>query len=100
MTKNDERKLGNWSSPDLRTLTQAACWRFDNRQTDDEIARSLGVSRRTLARWKHYPETKYLIAVFIAYSSSLHKERRDTEWRLAFDGEMAELDAALNRELR
>ena len=55
--------------PDTETLEAAAAMLWEDRLTDEEIAQSLGVSRRTLARWKLRPDLEAMVAV--------HRER----WR-------------------
>lgn len=37
-------------------VAEAARCCFRDAQTDEQIAAAFGVSRRTLARWKHHPE--------------------------------------------
>jgi len=43
-------------------LGRAAAWCAQDRETDVEIARRLGIGRRTLARWKHRPEFRAALA--------------------------------------
>ena len=48
--------------PTPEELGRAAAWCARDRETDVEIARRLGIGRRTLARWKHRPELRAALA--------------------------------------
>jgi hypothetical protein len=49
------REGGRFAPPDEATIDEAGRRCYWDEQNDEEIARGLGVSRRTLARWKHHP---------------------------------------------
>ncbi len=51
-----QNRRGEGQAPDPRTIGRAALLCWHDRYNDEKIARSLGISRRTLARWKHRPE--------------------------------------------
>lgn len=48
--------------PTPEEIGRAAAWCVQDRATDVEIARRLGIGRRTLARWKHRPEFRAALA--------------------------------------
>lgn len=49
---------GRAQEPDRRALLFAAALLWEDRATDAQIAAALGISRRTLARWKHRPDMR------------------------------------------
>ncbi len=59
MTQN-RRGAGQAPDPERMALAAVLCW--DDRKTDDQIARSLGIARRTLSRWKDRPEFRTAMA--------------------------------------
>ena len=72
-----EHRRGEGQAPDPERIARAAVLCWDDRQTDEKIARSLGVSRRTLARWKHRPE--FVSAITAA----------QLQWRVDHEGRSA-----------
>ena len=46
---------GKFGGPTVEQLARAAAYCYEDVERDEEIARRLGVTRRTLARWKHHP---------------------------------------------
>lgn len=57
VTKLGQMRLsgGTFRGPTVEQLARAAAYCHEDRERDEEIARRLGVTRRTLARWKHHP---------------------------------------------
>ena len=69
------------AGPTVAQLARAAALLSEDRLTDAQIAARLGVSRRTLARWKGHP---LFGPMRLACSESfrLHLEReREARWR-------------------
>ncbi len=48
-------RAGRAQGPSVEQLAQAVALLAEDRQTDEAIARALGIARRTLARWKCHP---------------------------------------------
>ncbi len=46
---------GRFAPPSEETIAEAGRRCYWDRENDEQIARRLGISRRTLARWKHHP---------------------------------------------
>jgi hypothetical protein len=53
-TDTPERRKGRDQGPTIEQLASAVARCYDGEATDQQIARSLHVARRTLARWKHH----------------------------------------------
>lgn len=65
-TKSDQNRPSRDSvhqGPDAQTLAFAAALLIEDTHTDEEIARALGVARRTLARWKRRPDVALAMEV-------------------------------------
>lgn len=90
-TRSRDLKVG----PDFVTLAKAAALLAEGKPTDEQIAQSLGVSRRTLARWKHYPELTHLQNAFTMY----YRRRMDEDREVRFDRELAQELKATGGEL-
>ena len=69
----DTRRRARWRPPTPEEVGRAAALCYANAGTDEQVARRLGISRRTLARWKKRPE-------FVAASMAvLEFHRRELE---------------------
>ncbi len=73
-----ENRRGEGQAPDPLRIGRAALLCWHDRYNDETIAQTLGISRRTLARWKHRPE-------FVSASTAAQLQWRvDHEGRKAF----------------
>ena len=69
----DER----WRGPTPEQIGEAVALLWDDRETDEAIARRLGISRRTLARWKQRSDFGALWAERrAAFLAELQRRRR------------------------
>ena len=69
----DTRRRARWRPPTPEEVGRAAALCYANVGTDEQVARRLGISRRTLARWKKRPE-------FVAAATAvLEFHRRELE---------------------
>ncbi len=83
-------RTGRPQGPSVEQLAQAVALLAEDRQTDEAIARALGIARRTLARWKRHPLFGSMhLAVAVHDRLQLEREweaqRRaeEAEWRRA-----------------
>ncbi len=67
--------------PDARTLAFAAVLLIEDTHTDEEIARALGVTRRTLARWKQRPDVALALRVHDLLESRQFFRSRRLFWK-------------------
>ncbi len=79
-TKSDQNRPSRDSmhqGPDAQTLAFAAALLIEDTHTDEEIARALGVTRRTLARWKRRPDVALALRVHeLLEDRAFFRERR------------------------
>jgi hypothetical protein len=65
-------------TPEEIGTAAALCWLKD--RNEDEVTQALGITRRTLARWKHRPEFQpAFLAARIAWEHEFHR-RNASEW--------------------
>ncbi len=79
MTQNDADSAVR-QGPTVEQLARAAALLYQDELTDEEIARRLGVARRTLARWKRHPLYPPAAAGAAAYGQLLIEQERDARW--------------------
>ena len=70
---------GRWRGPTPERVGEAAALLYRDAETDEAIARRLGIARRTLARWKGRPEFAAAWAALRAY----HRAELLARWREA-----------------
>src|SRR3954452_23694837 len=66
-TASDAGRKGREQGPTLEQLASAVAACYDGETTDEKIARSLKIARRTLARWKHHALWGPMHLAFCAY---------------------------------
>jgi hypothetical protein len=73
--------------PDRRTQTLAAVLLAEDGWHDERIAAFLGVSRRTLARWKTRPDMRLALdALYLLQCRKLHRRHSTYAYWPAADG--------------
>ena len=75
------RERVEYRPPTLEEVGTAAalCWLAD--RNEREVTRALGITRRTLARWKHRHEFQAaFLAARIAWDAEF-RQRNESEWR-------------------
>jgi hypothetical protein len=68
----DER----WRGPTPEQVGEAAALLYRDAETDEAIARRLGIARRTLARWKGRPDFAAAWVALRAYHRAELEQRR------------------------
>ncbi|MDP9362881.1 MAG: helix-turn-helix domain-containing protein [Chloroflexota bacterium] len=69
-----------WRPPTLEEVGRAAALCFRNEERDEAIARRLGVSRRTLVRWKRRPEYAAAYHALLAFYDEELRRERTARW--------------------
>ncbi len=90
-------RAGRAQGPSVEQLAQAVALLAEDRQTDEAIARALGIARRTLARWKRHPLYAPMCQAVIAHSRLQLEREWEATWR-AREGEQRQ--AATGRVAR
>ena len=68
--------------PDRSTLTMAAVLLSEDGIKDEQIANHLGVTRRTLARWKHRDDMQLAVdALSLLQRRKFYRRRNGLYWR-------------------